>query len=116
MSRATVLLRRRPPVTTDRRRIRDYARALVRGDADPPLIVFADADGKTWAAPWADYARELVRARQLGGIAKAKLNGIYKGRSPTIDTVLVPACAPKGSALPRLLSSCASAAAASTAC
>jgi hypothetical protein len=53
------------------------------------LVVFADADGKTWAAPWGDYARELVRARQLKGIAKAKLNGIYKGRSPTIDTVLV---------------------------
>jgi hypothetical protein len=84
----TELLRRRPTVTNDARRIRNYARALVNGNAEPPLVIFADDEG-TWAVSRAAFARELVRARQLEGIARAKLEGRYNGRRPVIDPAKV---------------------------
>ena len=82
------LLRRRPTIATDTRRVRDYARALYRGDAGPPLVIFADADG-VWAVGWATFRRELTRVSQLEGIARVKLNGVYTGRARSIDSAKV---------------------------
>ena len=38
---------------------------------------------------FAEFETNLRRERQLEGIAKAKANGVYKGRKPTIDTAEV---------------------------
>jgi DNA invertase Pin-like site-specific DNA recombinase len=38
---------------------------------------------------FAEFETNLRRERQLEGIAKAKANGVYKGRRPTIDPVQV---------------------------
>ena len=35
------------------------------------------------------FENELRKERQADGIAKAKANGIYKGRKPTIDKAMV---------------------------
>ena len=80
------LLRRRPTIATDTRRVRDYARALYRGDAGPPLVIFADG---VWAVGWATFRRELTRVSQLEGIARVKLNGVYTGRARSIDSAKV---------------------------
>ena len=51
-------------------------------------MIFADADG-VWAVGWATFRRELTRASQLEGIARAKLNGVYTGRARSIDSAKV---------------------------
>lgn len=38
---------------------------------------------------FAEFETNLRRERQMEGIAKAKKNGVYKGRRPTIDTTAV---------------------------
>lgn len=38
---------------------------------------------------FAEFETNLRRERQLEGIAKAKANGVYKGRKPSIDVELV---------------------------
>jgi DNA invertase Pin-like site-specific DNA recombinase len=37
----------------------------------------------------AEFETAIRKERQLEGIAKAKVNGIYKGRKPSIDVVRV---------------------------
>ena len=35
------------------------------------------------------FENELWKERQTDGIARAKVNGVYKGRKPTIDNAMV---------------------------
>ncbi|MBP2312431.1 recombinase family protein [Azospirillum soli] len=45
---------------------------------------------------FADFETKLRRERQMEGIAKAKAEGVYKGRKPSIDAEAVKALAAEG--------------------
>src|SRR6267142_5304537 len=45
---------------------------------------------------FAEFETNLRKERQLEGIAKAKANGVYKGRKPTVDCVRVRALKQEG--------------------
>ncbi len=45
---------------------------------------------------FAEFKTAIRRERQLDGIAKAKAEGVYKGRPPTIDATAVKALAAEG--------------------
>jgi DNA invertase Pin-like site-specific DNA recombinase len=47
---------------------------------------------------FAEFETNLRRERQLEGIAKAKANGVYKGRQPTIDAARIKAMREAGKA------------------
>ncbi len=45
---------------------------------------------------FAEFETAIRRERQLEGIAKAKVEGVYKGRKPTIDAERIKALAAQG--------------------
>src|ERR1700694_3309803 len=91
-------VRRIRPLISARRRTTGFPIAPVFIFATVPCLVVKVRSGSP------QFETALRKERQLEGIAKAKAEGVYKGRKPSVDVAQVPALKAQGigpAAMPR---------------